>query len=105
MDTFSNFFTRKQTLIRNKKTPDLPNKLCNISMDTDIMLNGKMLEIFRPTSDFEVKEIITKSSSKSCHWDPLHTWLLKECVDQRLPLITAIINRSMAESVMPHCLK
>ena len=28
-----------------------------------------------------------------------------KCVDQLLPLITAIINRSMDESVMPSCLK
>ena len=74
-------------------------------MDADIMFNGNMLEMFRPTSEVEVKEIIIKSPNKSCDLDPLPTWLLKKCVDQLLPLITAIINRSMAESVMPLCLK
>ena len=64
-----------------------------------------MLEMFRPTSEVEVKEIIIKSPNKSCDLDPLPTWLLKKCVDQLLPLITAIVNRSMDESVMPLCLK
>jgi len=61
--------------------------------------------MFRPTSEIELKEIIIKSPNKSCDLDPLPTWLLKKCVDQLLPLITAIVNRSMDESVMLFCLK
>jgi len=64
-----------------------------------------MLEMFRPTTDVEVKEIIIKSPNKSCDLDPMPTWLLKKCIDQLLSLITAIVNRSMDESVMPLCLK
>jgi len=37
------------------------NTTCNISMDADIMFNGNMLEMFRPTSEVEVKEIIIES--------------------------------------------
>jgi len=75
------------------------------SMDADIMFNGNMLKMFQPTSEVEVKEIIIESPNKLCHLDPLSTWLLKKCVDQLLPLITAIVNRSMDESVMLLCLK
>ena len=74
-------------------------------MDAYIMFNGNMLEMFRPTTDVEVKEIIIKSPNKSCDSDPLLTCFLKKYVDQLLPLITAIINRSMDESVMLLCLK
>ena len=56
-----------------------------------------MLEMFRPTSEVEVKEIIIKSPNKSCDLDPLPTWFLKKCVDQLLPIITAIVNRSVDE--------
>jgi len=69
------------------------------------MFNGNMLEMFRSTSDVEVKEIIIQSLNKSCELDPLSNCLLKKCVDQLLPLIIAIVNRSMDESVMPLYLK
>ena len=61
------------------------------------MLSGNMLEMLQPTSEVEVKEIIIKSPNKSCDLDPLPTCNLKKCVDQHLPLITAIVNRSMNE--------
>ena len=35
----------------------------------------------------------------------LHTWLLKKCVDNVLPLKPAITNKSMDETVIPLCLK
>jgi len=34
----------------------------------------------------------------SCEFDPIPTWLLKQCLDEVIPLVTTIINRSM-ESV------
>jgi len=69
------------------------------------MFNGNILEIFRPTSEVEVNEIIINSPNTSCDLDPLLTRRLKKCVDQLLPRITAIVNRSMDESVMLLCLK
>jgi len=75
---------------------------CNISLDVDIMFWGKMLEMFRP---IEVKEIITKSSYKSCDLDQLRTWLLKKRMDELLPLVTDVMNRSVDESVVSLCLK
>jgi len=69
------------------------------------MCNVNILEMLRPTSEVEVKEIIIESPNKSCDLVPLPTWLLKKCVDQLLPLITAIVNRSVDESVMSLCLK
>jgi len=95
-DKSSNYFTRKTKIIRNtiiSDTTKLPAILPWI------------LEMLRPTSKVEAKEIIIKSPNKSCDLDPLLTWLLKKCVDQLLLLITAIINRSMYVSVMTLCLK
>jgi len=105
VDKFSNFFMWKTTVIRNKIITGSPNTICNISMDADIMFNGNVLEMFQLASEVEVKEIITMFLNKSCDLDPLPTWLLKKCVDQLLPLIIAIINRSLVESVMPLCFK
>jgi len=80
-DKFSSYFMRETTMIMNKIISDTPNTTRNISMDANIMFNGNMLEIFRPTSEVEVKEIIVKSPNKSCDLDPLPSWLLKKCVD------------------------
>jgi len=46
VDKFNNFFTRKTKIIRNNIISDSPNNTCNISMDADIVLNGKILKIF-----------------------------------------------------------
>ena len=40
-----------------------------------------------------------------CDLDPLPTLFLKKCIDERLQPITAILNRSLAEGIMPSSLK
>jgi len=72
-DKFSNYFMRKATIIKNKIISDTPNTHYNISRDVDILFNGNMLEMFGPTSEVEVKEIIIKSPNKSSDLDPLPT--------------------------------
>ena len=95
-DKFSNYF-----MSRNKIISETPNTIGDISMDADIMFNGNILKMFRPNSEIQVKELIIKSSNKSCDLDPMPTWFLKKC----LPLIIAIFDRSMDESVLSLCLK
>jgi len=73
-DKFSNYFMRTATIIRNKIISDTSNTTCDISIDADIMFNGNMLEMFRPTSEVDVKEIIIKSLNKSRDLDPLSNW-------------------------------
>ena len=55
---------------------DTPNTTGDISMDAEIMFIGNMLEIFRPTSEVEVKGIIFKSLNKSFDLNPLPTLLI-----------------------------
>jgi len=76
-DKFSNYLMTKTTIIRNKIVCDHPNTACNISTDADIIFIGNMFELFRPTSEVQVKEIIIKSPQKSCELDPMRTWLLQ----------------------------
>ena len=54
-----------------------------------------------PASEEEVREIIQKSPNKSCELDPIPTWLLKDCLDELLPLITDIVNTSMKAGSVP----
>ena len=46
-----------------------------------------------------------KSPDKSCELDPLPTWLLKECIDELLPLVTSIINASLETCYVPQDFK
>jgi len=78
---FSNLFLTKTTNIRIKIIYESSNNTCNISIDADIMFNGKMIKIFRPTSEVEVKEIITKSSNKSFDLQEKHT---RKCENLRI---------------------
>jgi hypothetical protein len=63
------------------------------------------LHIFTPASEEEVKKLIQKAPNKSCGLDPLPTWLLKECVDELLPMITAMVNASIASGTVPNAMK
>lgn len=61
----------------------------------------KLLSNFEPASEEEVLKLIRQSASKSCPLDPIPTWLLKECQQELLPVITHIVNLSLSTSIMP----
>ena len=63
------------------------------------------LRDLNPASRGEVREVILSSPDKTCDLDPIPTWLLKKCIDQLLPIITAIINSSMSSGCFPDELK
>ena len=60
---------------------------------------------FRPATSNEIRSLIMSYGNKFCALDPLPTWLLKQCIDELLPLITSIINNSMATGTFPSELK
>ena len=60
---------------------------------------------FQPVSIQCVKNTILKSSQKTCSLDPNHTSLFVECLDQLLPAVIAIINRSLQTGVFPSVFK
>ena len=60
---------------------------------------------FNPTSQEEVKRIIQLSPSKSCELDPIPTWLLKDCLNELLPILTKIINTSLETAKVPKSFK
>ena len=59
------------------------------------------MDQFAPTTTSEVRTIILKSTNASCDLDPFPTRLLKQCIDDLIVPITAIINLSMREGVVP----
>lgn len=112
-ETFSTFFTSKITTIRE----DMRQVMCandNISgvesnshdyTDIDSERVHNVLDSLDPATEKEIRDIITKSPSKSCKLDPIPTELLKECLDELVPSITQIVNQSLFSATMPSTLK
>jgi hypothetical protein len=49
----------------------------------------------------DVRNVIMNSPTKSCSLDPIPTFLLKETVDALLPFLTALINASLRDGLLP----
>ena len=96
---FNNFFKDKIENIRSKFS-DLQ------TVHDKKMINGKStLHEFSIVSQTEIKKLISDMPVKHCKLDPLPTWLLIECIEEFLPIITKIINLSLQSGEMPSTLK
>ena len=90
---FSHFFDNKISIIRNRFQLN--------SSAVEESFSGENLENIRPATDEEVKALILSYSNKSCELDPIPTWLLKICINELLPILTAVINSSLSTGEFP----
>ena len=102
---FGDFYIDKIAAIRRNINIGNPCDIYETALDDDVMFDGIPLQRFLPATHDEVKRIITNSPNKTCDLDPIPTRLLRQCLDHFVPLITAIINKSLATSVVPACFK
>jgi hypothetical protein len=84
---FSKFFDDKIKLIRSKFQDEKPQ-----SATTHNTFNGTPLAKFNPVEPESIRKLINKMPTKHSHLDSIPTWLLKECLDEFLPIITEIVN-------------
>ena len=56
-------------------------------------------------SEEYVKSIILKAPIKSCDLDPIPTSLFSKCVDDLIPSITSMVNKSLIDGSVPACFK
>ena len=64
-----------------------------------------LLSCFEPATEDEVRELIQSSKSKSCSLDVAPAFLIKECLDEFVPIITNMINLSLTSSTILSALK
>ncbi|ELU15750.1 hypothetical protein CAPTEDRAFT_201171 [Capitella teleta] len=57
--------------------------------------------VLRPVSEDEVRTTISSSATKHSSLDPKPTWLLKQCIEPLVPLITSTINQSLSVGHVP----
>ena len=74
-----------------------------VMVDADFAFEEQPFAYLEPSTQDEISDIVMKSSSKNCDIDPLPTYLLKQVLEDVLPLITVIINGSLVESTVPLC--
>ena len=56
---------------------------------------------FELLSEDSVKNLVLSVPTKSCSLDPVPTKVVKECLDELVPLLTVIINQSLQSGVFP----
>ena len=59
-----------------------------------------MLSHFDPVTE-KVSELTARSPTKNCMSDPIPTFLMKQCLNDVVPLVTAIINVSLSTGTVP----
>ncbi|KAK2151072.1 hypothetical protein LSH36_376g00013 [Paralvinella palmiformis] len=98
---FSDLFIKKVDNIRS----DLQTRQIQMSANVPELPTtmSVVLADFKPATPEEVRSVIRKAPDKSCELRPIPTWLLKQYLDELVPLMTAIINRSMETSSVPMC--
>ena len=105
-DQMSKFFVNKIKKIRSEL--EQLRESSNIQDEEEETLlpdKSHHLTIFEETNTEEITKIIQSSASKSCTLDPIPTSLLKDCLEVLAPIITKIINTSLATATVPNCFK
>ena len=65
----------------------------------------QLLHDFDPVTDDEVAKLLSSVTSKQCALDPVPTWLVKQCADILVPVITSMVNLSLSSATFPHSQK
>ncbi|KAK3085690.1 hypothetical protein FSP39_007270 [Pinctada imbricata] len=102
-NSFANFFSEKIHMIRCTLTEG--NQHGTNPMLADVKFTGNALTEFSAVDSEDLRKIISNSVSKSCDLDAIPTFLFKEHLDHFLPIITTIVNSSLAESKVPSVYK
>ena len=95
---FAVYFSEKVQNLRDNLDGD---DICQNHYESE----GSIHSHFDPVSEEYVKSIILKAPIKSYDLDPIPTSLFHKCVDDLIPSITSIINKSLIDGSVPACLK
>ena len=97
-NNFCNFFHAKiETIRANFNSEDLDRQ--------EESLTDMKFRKFRPTTLDEIRALILSCNNSSCLLDPVPTWPLKDCIDDLLPLLTVIVNKSITLGNFPELFK
>ena len=92
-NSFSTFFKEKIQSIPNYLDSQISNN--DVSAWHDQPCFNALFPEFKSLTEQEVKKVILNSPNKYCKLDPIPTSILREYIDEILPLLTKIINLSL----------
>ena len=98
---FIDYFDEKIDKIRQK----LDNEPSTDTTRDNITFTGQPLSQFKQLTQSDVKRILKGMKNKHCKLDPMPLWLMNECLDEFIPVITNIINASLELGEMPNIFK
>ena len=99
-DTFLSYFQSKIQKIRDRFSTDIEPAF-EFDRKFDENSDIPTLSKFDPITEQDIAKVIAKSNSVSCELDPMPTFLIKQCQPQLLPVLTHIVNLSLATETMP----
>ena len=100
---FGQFFDNKVIQIRDEINAS-PSTSSSSASSPDLNIDTGLSQ-FNPVSLEETIGCIKNMSNKFCAFEPLPTFLLKECVDELAPSVCNIINQSIIQNEFPCMLK
>ena len=104
--SFNSYFIDKIVKIRDNITNSSTVETLSIVKDKLFPKEAdSQMSKFRTASEDEIRKIIRSASSSTCSLDPLPTGLLKDNLDALVPVITAIVNKSLEDGTFPSNLK
>ena len=91
---FNKFYSNKVLKIRNNIKPS------NLAQDFRKGFIGEMMESLMPTTVDELRGIIKKMGIKTCSQDPLPGSLCKDIIEDLLPYLCDLVNKSLCTGSM-----
>ena len=91
---FNVFFVHKVEEIRRSFDPDRPIPT------NPVEFSGTTVAEFQT-----VKTVAQEMPKKSCKLDPIPTSVLYDCLDEIIPIVTSIMNKSLSAGIVPQCFK
>jgi hypothetical protein len=99
--SFATFFSEKITKLHSS----LASIMSQSNPQSDSSSPSTTLTCLQPASQDEIFKLIMASPDKQCELDPIPTFLLKKCINSLLPIITKIVNLSLATGTFPDVFK
>ena len=98
-DKFNAFFVHKIEQIRGSFDPDRPIPTNPVEFSGTVFAELELV-----TEDF-VKTVVQEIPQKSCDLDPIPTSVLYDCLDEIIPIVTSIMNKSLSCGIVPQGFK
>ena len=102
LDRFNEFFVQKIVKIRQNMNQEDSTLSPYVPVgETVSSVTVPELSNFTPATMQEVEKLTKRSPAKSCGLDPVPTWLLKQHAECLVPIITNIVNMTLADGGLP----